>query len=238
MDIKDLELLNLTQNESKVYYALLKKGAMRVSQIVKSSLVSSSKIYEVLDSLESKGFVKIIPDKIKQYAPVDTNCVMNMLEEKSNKIKQLKEDLKNFEHESQKQQKIFIVRGKKNFHKILHRDIGEITFAYGIKWKLDSTDKNIIKRVKEKQKKGIKGFILLSPNVPQKNIDFWQKHNLLKKTKTIDTDGVAVDVHDNGIMISVLELDSTVFIDSPKVAKVFQQLFEGYYKSKSAQHNL
>ena len=57
MDIKVLERIGLTRNESLVYLTLLRNGTSKTGEILKKSGLNSGKIYEILDSLEKKGMV-------------------------------------------------------------------------------------------------------------------------------------------------------------------------------------
>jgi sugar-specific transcriptional regulator TrmB len=56
---KAMESLGLTSYETKVYLSLLETGSMTASNISKKSSVPYSKIYEVLNSLEDKGWLEI-----------------------------------------------------------------------------------------------------------------------------------------------------------------------------------
>ncbi|MDH5782875.1 MAG: TrmB family transcriptional regulator, partial [Candidatus Bathyarchaeota archaeon] len=55
---KVLRELGLTQYETRAYLALVDKGVLTASQISEYADVPYSKIYEVLASLEKKGWVK------------------------------------------------------------------------------------------------------------------------------------------------------------------------------------
>jgi len=69
--MEDMILLGLTNNEAKVFDTLVKHGKQGSSSISKHSGVSYSRIYEVLGSLERKGFVKVIPEKSKKFVASD-----------------------------------------------------------------------------------------------------------------------------------------------------------------------
>jgi len=67
----DLSELGLTQNETKAYETLLHKGKSTAAELSKDSGVVYGRIYDVLASLESKGLIKIIPEKTKKFVPSD-----------------------------------------------------------------------------------------------------------------------------------------------------------------------
>ncbi len=64
-----LRELGLTQYETRAYLALLDKGALTASQISEYAEVPYSKIYEVLASLEKKGWTKAERGRPSKYYP-------------------------------------------------------------------------------------------------------------------------------------------------------------------------
>ena len=64
-----LHELGLTQYETRAYLALLDKGNLTASQISEYSEVPYSKIYEVLASLEKKGWIKAERGRPSKYYP-------------------------------------------------------------------------------------------------------------------------------------------------------------------------
>ena len=55
---KAMEEVGLGSYEIKVYISLLENGSMAASEISKKSNVPYSKIYEVLNSLEDRGWIE------------------------------------------------------------------------------------------------------------------------------------------------------------------------------------
>ncbi|MDW0283229.1 MAG: helix-turn-helix domain-containing protein, partial [Nitrososphaeraceae archaeon] len=66
---KAMESLGLTSYETKVYLSLLETGSMTASDISKKSGVPYSKIYEVLNSLEDKGWLEIDSSRPQKFFP-------------------------------------------------------------------------------------------------------------------------------------------------------------------------
>jgi HTH-type transcriptional regulator, sugar sensing transcriptional regulator len=64
-----MESLGLTSYETKVYLSLLETGSMTASNISKKSGVPYSKIYEVLNSLEDKGWLEIDSSRPQKFFP-------------------------------------------------------------------------------------------------------------------------------------------------------------------------
>ena len=74
---------------------------------------------------------------------MELNSILEIIKRKEHQLKQFSKEIKEYENQGKKEQKIFIVRGKKNFHKAIQRNTGPKTFGYGVKWALDITDKGI-----------------------------------------------------------------------------------------------
>jgi sugar-specific transcriptional regulator TrmB len=76
-----MESLGLTSYETKVYLSLLETGSMTASDISKRSGVPYSKIYEVLNSLEDKGWLESDssrPQKLFPKSPLTALEAMRM----------------------------------------------------------------------------------------------------------------------------------------------------------------
>jgi sugar-specific transcriptional regulator TrmB len=82
-----LEEIGLTHTETKIYTALLDLGSSRVSDILKKAGINSGRVYDVLASLEKKGFVSKVTKKgVKYFAPSPPIVIKDFLEEKKQKI--------------------------------------------------------------------------------------------------------------------------------------------------------
>jgi len=64
-----LHELGLTEYETETYLALLKSGALTASQVSEQSNVPYSKIYEVLNALEKKGWIEVEHGRPSKYFP-------------------------------------------------------------------------------------------------------------------------------------------------------------------------
>ena len=64
-----MESLGLTGYEIKVYLSLLELGSMTASDISKKSGVPYSKIYEVLNTLEDKGWLESNSSRPQKFFP-------------------------------------------------------------------------------------------------------------------------------------------------------------------------
>ena len=66
---KAMEEIGLGSYEIKVYICLLENGSMTASEISKKSSVPYSKIYEVLNSLEDRGWIESNSSRPQKFFP-------------------------------------------------------------------------------------------------------------------------------------------------------------------------
>jgi sugar-specific transcriptional regulator TrmB len=98
--IEQLRKLGLTDGESKVYYALLKKGSSTVGPIVKESGVAYSNIYEILERLINKGIVTyIFKEKTKYFQTTNIENIEIYLAKKQQELDKQKEMLSSIKKE-------------------------------------------------------------------------------------------------------------------------------------------
>ncbi len=132
----DLKLLGLSEYEQKAYKALVKVGKATASQISRESGVSYGKIYEVLASLEAKGLVRVIPEKTKLFVASDPEVLTKLAETKAKEIEQLKKDIQQLKqvYELKEEEVVEMVKGKRNFYKLIRKMKTPQEFKYTIKY--------------------------------------------------------------------------------------------------------
>lgn len=116
-----LQTIGLTKLESKTYNTLLNYGEMKVSKLLKIAKLNSGRIYDILNSLQQKGFISIIiKDGIKYISPSPPEILREFINQKEEEIKKQKEEvekilpfmIKNY-HSQINEEKIEIFMGKK-----------------------------------------------------------------------------------------------------------------------------
>lgn len=80
---KAMEDLGLTGYEIRVYTSLLETGAMTAADISKKSGVPYSKIYEVLNSLEDKGWLESDSSRPQQFFPRSPSTALEAMRMRS-----------------------------------------------------------------------------------------------------------------------------------------------------------
>ncbi|MEA3514073.1 MAG: helix-turn-helix domain-containing protein [Nanoarchaeota archaeon] len=129
MESNMLVQFGLTEGESKVYLALIKLGKSTIGNIIKEANVSNSKIYNILDRLNKKGFVGVVIENNKRsFEAKNPENLMEMIKDKEKEIQDNKKKLKNilpslkgiFESHEVKQE-AEILKGEKGIKTFLER---------------------------------------------------------------------------------------------------------------------
>ena len=92
---KDLvKSAGLTENEAKVYVALLKIGISTTSKIIQKAKVSGGKIYETLDKLHQKGLVGVTEIKgVKNFQTTSPQALITYVREKKEELEKKEKQL-------------------------------------------------------------------------------------------------------------------------------------------------
>lgn len=226
----DLSELGLTPAEQRIYQTLVEHGAITASTVSRESNVSYGKIYEVLDRLEAKGLVKVIPEKTKKFAPTEPEHLNKLIQQKQEKLKQLESDVKHLQqiYKQQEEEPIIIAKGKANFDKIVHQMKKGDTFVYNIKphttiW--PSTFRNI----KENIKNGLDYRSLnrvCEKTIP--NIRKYLEHGRVTM-RSFEVENVALAVTDHDVMIALIEKNTTMLIKDKEFIHIMKILFQNTY---------
>jgi sugar-specific transcriptional regulator TrmB len=85
---KLLEDIGLTEGETKVYLSLLRMGESKTGPIAKDAMVSSSKVYKILDRLINKGLVVyVIKGKVKFFSAVEPRRILDYMKRREKEFK-------------------------------------------------------------------------------------------------------------------------------------------------------
>jgi sugar-specific transcriptional regulator TrmB len=95
MDTSALENIGLTKSEIKVYLTLLETGPTSTGPLVDRSGISSSKVYEILERLISKGLVSyVMRGRVKYFEAGTPKRIMDYMEDKERMLREQKERVK------------------------------------------------------------------------------------------------------------------------------------------------
>lgn len=118
----ELRAFGLTNQEIKVYLALLKLGSALVQDIAQKAKTYRTYTYEILKSLKEKGLVSYVIKSGKQYFEVaEPQKLANILEEKRLMVQNILPELKNLYQSSAQKPSIEIYEGKEGLKTLLDR---------------------------------------------------------------------------------------------------------------------
>ena len=232
----NLKELGLTMYESKVYEILIKFQKAKAATISRDSGVPYSRIYDVLSSLHHKGFVKILPGKVKEYAPAEPQELLKIAEKKKEGLTKTIEEIKQMKklYDNKIKEPVILGHGKENFF-VLTSEMEEATkYTYSIRYNADPKPRWVQFQNKY-QKTGIEVKDMTRyDEESKKNVDTW-----LTKTKTpwkqIHNEGIAMNLHDDKeIMISLIKSNCTLLIRDEAFVKLMKQLYLAQWEQAKA----
>jgi sugar-specific transcriptional regulator TrmB len=228
----EYEELGLTNNEGKVYQALIEHGKLGAGEISGKSGVSYSKIYNVLDSLILKGFVKVIPEKSKKFVPSDPDSLIKIIEERQKRLEEAKEKAKKMKefYDIKEKNPVTLVYGKGGFSKVVKELKKTEKYEYTMKWNSDPKPE-WIRDVKEDVKKGKDIRVLARyDEETENNIKEWLKIN--KNIRIFPNEGVAISIIDDSeVMLGIIRSNVTLLIKDRAFSKLMKNLFLEAYKN-------
>lgn len=227
----NLKLLGLSDYEQKTYETLIQLGKSSASQISRESKVSYGKIYEVLGSLERKGLVQIIPEKSKRFIATSPERLLKIVEEKEKDMKFIKEEITKLKqvYETQEEEVIQTVKGKRNFYQVLKHMKHPKKFNYSIKY-TSEYHPEWVRGDTEMIKRGVDIKILTKyDKETEKNVKKWLKVH--QNIKQIDNKGVAIDIRDSEVLITLINNNTIITIKDEALVNIMKQLFQQYYKN-------
>lgn len=136
-DLKEQTLLELgfSQNEVKVYLALLEKGLSTTTEIAKKTKLFRTNIYDALDRLMKKGLVSYIVKESKKYFDVsDPKNLLILLKEKELNLQKVMPEFELAKQLSKAKSEAYVFEGVKAFQTILDGFLkyNEPVLVYGI----------------------------------------------------------------------------------------------------------
>lgn len=135
MEVKDiLEEIGLSEQQAKVYLALLKLGSSLASQVSEETRINRSLVYQILDKLIQQGFVGyVIKENRRYYKATHPERLLDILKEKEERLKSALPQLSGLCRPREEKPVVEILEGKEGMKTVL-RDIlrvGRTWYAFG-----------------------------------------------------------------------------------------------------------
>ena len=244
--IEKLREYGLDKYESLVYLVLLKIGLSTSSIISKKSNVPYGRIYSVLSSLESKGFVKIYQGTPKRFMAIEPRIILNKIIDKKiieinnikNKNNKFIQELENLTKKeiTKPLETINIIEGKKNYlnlsiklHKKAKKEWRTIHRLPIYQPHLQAY-KNIVK-------KGIKVRVLTHITEENKeHLKIWKKLNVeIRNLKSIPSRFTVID--DTDVVLRLADPKTgyiSLHIQNPALAKSLATYFDELWEKAAS----
>lgn len=167
-----LENLGLSQNEAKIYGALIERGQSSVPQISVKTGIHKRNIYDTIPRLLQKGLVyQVAESKECRYAPVEPDKLKDLIWEKESQLDSILPALNRQFKKTATNEAVYIYKGVEGFKNYL-RDIlkvGEDVYFIGAKggW-FDKDLQTFIKKfLQEAKVKKIKYYHIFDSSVKE-----------------------------------------------------------------------
>ncbi len=241
-----LKQIGLTEGEIKIYLALLDIGSSSVGRIIKTSGISGSKTYEVLDRLLNKGLVaSVIKNNVKHFEASSPERILSYLDEKGEEIKKEKIEVQKIipdlilKQKGTRKSEAKIFTGWEGM-KTANEDIlqtlkkGEEWLSMGLTEQPESWEIYFTKKQEERAKKGIVHRQLLN----EKYKSLYENRKKLVHTmfRFLPQDfemPTSIEIYGSKVLIFILVKESpmVIMIESKEVADSFRKYFELMWKS-------
>jgi len=243
-----LQDLGLTEYETRAYVALLQRGSMTASKISEMAPVPYSKIYEVLGSLERKGWIEIEsgrPSKYYPRSPLDALEATRLRRDRflrDSETQILGELTPIFEkRESRERPDIWIVRGEFNImskiRETVEKSTKEILVAVPefTREMLDLVSPTFL----HLRSRGVKVQLMTSENVEQETLNEACRFAEVKVRGQMFGGGIVSDVQEVMILLEEEEGGTALAIwsDHAGLARFAKNYFEYLWRDASDYKN-
>lgn len=227
----DLRQVGLNDYESKAYIALIELGSATAAKISSQSGVPYGRIYDVLDALQHKKLIDVVPKKTKEYTATSPENLKMLVEQKKKELQQLDFDIDNLKkiYQESEKQPVIVGTGRKAFYKLLSQMPNSKTYNYAIKY-TSEVKPEWIRDTKEKIKKKIDVKTLARfDDETKKDVEKWKEIN--PNIKKIENKGIAMSIKDNAALISLIKSNTTILITDDAFCNIIKELFLAKYNT-------
>jgi len=227
----DAKVLGLNGYEFQAYQALIKIGKGSAPQISKVSNVPYGRIYDVLSSLESKGYIKIITGKTKYFVASDPQDIIKLIQNKKKELENLEIEFGKLEqiYDTREEEPVIVVKGNRNFYKLIKEKPEAKKYRYTIKYN-SVVNPEWIHGYKNKLKKkvDIKNLVRFDEKT-RRNVMKWK--DVLPEIKAIENEGILMSlIDDHYVMIGLITSNCTIVIKNEALCKILKKMYLATYE--------
>lgn len=244
-----MEIPLLTSGESRVYQSLVELGETSVGNIIKSSKVSHSKIYDILKRLSDKGLVSSINKNGRQYfSPANPHQLTKLVEKEEDELIKKRKEISQVIKELNVRQDISTpisilssYEGFRGLKTVLDSVLDKIKknkeiFILGSPKKIGDQAGGYLKEWQKRRiELGAKCKILTDLDSPSWEELWWKKSKKDKLTFTKKSSSIspAYLVITKNVVVTIYfsEVILSLIVEHPEIAKRYVDFFEVLWKT-------
>ncbi len=220
MKEETLKLLGLSDKEVKIYLANLRLGSSLVQKIANFANLNRTSAYDLLSSLEQKGFAThTISSGKKYYQAIQPKNIISLLKERESLVKDILPELNSISNNAGKRPNVEVYIGKNGLKTIFEGILNEAKSFDTI-----SSKDNLLKLfefyfpnfVEQRKKKGIKVRLIGDSQPLDKQIPFKKIKKPLKTATLLYRGKIAMISLDKKEPIGIL-IDEKNFYETQKI---------------------
>jgi sugar-specific transcriptional regulator TrmB len=232
----ELKELGLTDNEVKIYLAILQSGVINPTKLAEKTGLHRSYLYDTLERLLEQGIINTILIKNKKhYQAVDPKVLREQFEIKLKHIDSILPKLSSIFSATKEETHVELHKGKR-VYKTLIKDLtanlqnNDLVYLIGIDEEiLEGVEPIYLKQyfaiIKEKK---VKEKIIIAKGGKR----FEEKDLEYKELNKKYLGETAIVIHNNKVYLFILgEPNYLIVIESKKVAKTYKKNFELFWES-------
>ncbi len=230
---RDLEKLNYTINEAKVYITLLQNGPSLAGKIAKQAKLDRSSTYNALKQLEKRGVISTIHEnKRTTYIPEDPKKITDYYKEKEEIAKRILPELKKQFHKESSSSSVKLFKGFKGL-KTVFQDILDTSNEKSTYYVLGAEGQftkempyyaPIFRKRKEQKKLKTKIFVRKTKNKKSKYTQY-------KKIPSDIESPATINIYNNKVAIFMWEeTPQAILIENKDVARTLENYFNFMWK--------
>lgn len=187
MDIADLCELGLTEQEAKIYLALVSLGKSTASKIAAEAKVSYGTIYDILAHMERKGLVQTIPETTKKFIAASPEKLLEIAQHQEQHLLNIKKGIAELkkQYELDAVQPIVIAQGKANFYKLTSEMKPDFNRDFSLRPVFELRPASL-RRMRQRRARGVDYRILYGPHANKQIVAKYAKEKLPMNASPVD----------------------------------------------------
>jgi sugar-specific transcriptional regulator TrmB len=231
--IKRIKEVGLSERESELYVALLKRGPSKGGELARSLSMDRTHTYNIINNLINKGLVSsVLEDRKTLFEANSPKNLLNQIKKKEEIIKSVLPDLEALEVKNQKKSNITILEGKAGLRTLLRElfesGVKEIQVFGGTGKSYEFLEYEMGHVEKKTLLLGMHGKIITGSKLAGKlftrlpNFDIKYIEEMTDTSTMIFGDKVSINVFDDRPFI--------ILIENKSVAQSYKKYFEYLWK--------